>query len=679
MRRPVFFLYIYIFTLFVYSTAPISRIVFEREYIRNHSFEATAQYDPAGIGDEEFFHVLTPANSYQKIKARCRKVGTYSYVFVQDGYTVEDRILDEFVRRFEDQEGIRDRLRRNFGEEWDPGIDVDSRIYILITDMGDISQVDPEDNFYPIDGYYSYLDEVPTSVFEKSNEKELIYLNIELFDYWDSKPDGINPALSVLSREYFRMIHFYQEFIQHNLGGVISGDLDAEGIEDIWVDYGLAVYAEKEATGKFDPKYINALGRETCNSLVMFEKSLANISLSEADMGLSSMFFEYIDQRYGEQAVYDIAKQEKDGIEGVETALATHTTDDILDIVHNFMLTLYLDSPNVPEKYRLYDIDIPLVWKGMTPVEEEYNAYKEDIRISPSVKILDVPLLRMGASLAIRVDKRFFPEKYVHILFKELEEADSIRADIFLFKGDEFIDEYKNVIDQSDPSVSWNEIMKSGDNIRIILSDMTNDLKTEGDYKFPIYTELSSDNVSDEYKSTLTDYFNRIGKDYTVKFIEPDMAFTIYPTPLVPDHLHVNIHADGETSALLSRPDGSTEDIGLSKIRNVEKRFAGTIKAADPGEYTVEVSIQYNDGNVQKKEYTFLMIAMGHTSDVIIDDITIENRAAPANIVVRKEDEKTWQIESMAGEEMELTLRTADENCLGIYRKTSDGLHYIDS
>ena len=58
-------------------------------------------------------------------------------------------------------------LTRTFGSEWNPGIDKDTRITILIHPMKEKRA-----------GYFNSADEYPKAQIPDSNEKEMIYLNI---------------------------------------------------------------------------------------------------------------------------------------------------------------------------------------------------------------------------------------------------------------------------------------------------------------------------------------------------------------------------------------------------------------------------------------------------------------------------------------------------------------------
>src|SRR5439155_128256 len=77
-----------------------------------------------------------------------------------------------------------------FGEEWSPGIDADPRITILVARIPDVG------------GYFTAADEVPRWVNPYSNEREMLYVNIE------GAPVGSSFLLSTLAHEFSHMIDF---------------------------------------------------------------------------------------------------------------------------------------------------------------------------------------------------------------------------------------------------------------------------------------------------------------------------------------------------------------------------------------------------------------------------------------------------------------------------------------
>jgi len=102
--------------------------------------------------------------------------------------------------------------RTFFGSEWNPGLDNDKRITILVLPLIDSAG-----------GYFNSNDEYSRTVFSNSNQREMIYLNA----FYAKKPD----AKSFLAHEFQHLITFYQKTVLYNLE------------EDIWLNEARSEYA----------------------------------------------------------------------------------------------------------------------------------------------------------------------------------------------------------------------------------------------------------------------------------------------------------------------------------------------------------------------------------------------------------------------------------------------------
>lgn len=374
---------------------------------------------------------------------------------MEDNKDIPSEQIELLVNSFEREAGIRERLRAKFGSEFTPGIDVDEKIYILLCDMGTFGQshyatnnnTTSSDKRFPIDGYYSYLDELPQSVFSSSNQKEIIYLNTDLFRFFPDNEVVFNPIYNVLAREYFRMIHFNEEYINHNLG-TIGSSIPQDSVEDIWVDYGLAFYATKVATGKIDNKYIEAASRRPFNSFNMFEESLANIAFGDSDLAMSGLFFMYLDQIKGEgvgnsDLLKNIVKEKDDGIQ----AISSKITGNITDLVHDFLKAVYIDDSRLGAKYDVYGVELSPIKHNLVADDTSYSCPDYNYYISPSIYMQDASELKMGSSVAFSIKERFWPQRYVSIRFNELQGADKLKVDFIVLDDGELVKEYEYNVD----------------------------------------------------------------------------------------------------------------------------------------------------------------------------------------------------------------------------------------
>lgn len=104
-------------------------------------------------------------------------------------------------------------LRQFYGSEWTPGIDNDSKIYVLLTNI----VKDAGGYFNPNDEYYK--NQVKDN---RSNEKEIIYLNVNFANKANIKP--------FLAHEFQHMINWYQKKVISTVD------------EDVWLNEALSEY-----------------------------------------------------------------------------------------------------------------------------------------------------------------------------------------------------------------------------------------------------------------------------------------------------------------------------------------------------------------------------------------------------------------------------------------------------
>gem|GEM_PF-5397346 len=641
----------------VFPIIPYDRMMFERSFIRGKTFDTLIEGQLASVGDSQNFWVLDSSNSYVEKSATCKKVSDHCYIFLEDDKAIPDEQIELLVRRFEMEAGIRERLRDKFGSEFSPGIDVDDKIYILLCDMGTFGQshyatndnTTTSDKRFPIDGYYSYLDELPKTVFSSSNQKEIIYLNTDLFRFFPDNEVKFNPVYNVLSREYFRMIHFNEEYISHNLG-TIGSSIPDDGVEEIWVDYGLAFYATRVATGKIDQRYIEAATRRPFNSFIMFEESLANIACSDSDLALSGLFFMYLDQVKGQgvgdnQLIKDIVKEPDDGISAIDSRI----TSDITEVVHDFLKAVYIDDSRISSKYDIYGVELEPMMHNLLPDDTSYECPDYDYYISPSLYMRDVNQLKMGSSVAFSVRERFWPQRYVSMRFNDLQGADRLKVDFLVLDGGELVKEYEYNVDSFENLITWNDTYAAGDELQIIISDISNGLVKTGDYKFDYYVPGETEEV---FINRFTQYISRVSTDFQIDFVKPEIKMTVFPSPFTEDYLNAVVISEGQVSMNLKRPDDSEENLALTKVKNTQDRYISVFNAQDVGTYTAEVGVIYEDGLVSKKKYVF---------DVheFLDGKNIIPSEGNASLVMRKASENMKFL--FMGDDDSFTINSMDE------------------
>ena len=161
---------------------------------------AFADVKPAEVGDQASFNTYNlEQNCNEKIKATLKKIGKHCYVYVQNGKSVNQKTIDKIAHAFDNK--IYPEDRSMFGEEWCPGIDDDSRITLLLLDIKD-GYNPSSGNYAYTGGYFNAGDCYPRSKYATSNQREMLYLDINPSDPSSDK------FLSVMAHEFQHMIHW---------------------------------------------------------------------------------------------------------------------------------------------------------------------------------------------------------------------------------------------------------------------------------------------------------------------------------------------------------------------------------------------------------------------------------------------------------------------------------------
>jgi hypothetical protein len=168
--------------------------------LRTRGFVHYADTKPPEVGDVETFTTYNVLkNRPEKIQAFLKKIGRHCYIFVEAGRKVSNTNLEKIKNEFD--KNIYPATRDMFGSEWSPGIDGDPRITLLLLDIKD--SYNPENGQKGFTAGYFYAgDEYSSSKNPKSNEREMLYLDIN-----PGNP-STKKFLSVIAHEFQHMIHW---------------------------------------------------------------------------------------------------------------------------------------------------------------------------------------------------------------------------------------------------------------------------------------------------------------------------------------------------------------------------------------------------------------------------------------------------------------------------------------
>ncbi len=145
------------------------------------------------VGNVTQFYVVNPSQTgYHQITAMLVYETPHLYVYAQQGATVDMQALKTSADLFENSIYATDRSY--YGSQWPAGPDDDPHITVLnALDLG------------PIGGYFSSEDEYPKQVDPYSNERQMIYINLD-----GGMVPGTNFYNATLAHEFQHMIHWYE-------------------------------------------------------------------------------------------------------------------------------------------------------------------------------------------------------------------------------------------------------------------------------------------------------------------------------------------------------------------------------------------------------------------------------------------------------------------------------------
>ncbi|MBI2003503.1 MAG: peptidoglycan-binding protein [Parcubacteria group bacterium] len=236
-------------------------------------------------------------SSQSSVSATLKKISDKAYWYVSDDYWRElsesqkntflqkmDELAVEFDTRIYPVETV------FWGSEWNPGIDNDSRVTVLITKLIDRAG-----------GYFDTSHEYSKSQVPESNEREMVFINaISLFN---------GRAKIFLAHEFQHLIAFEQKERLRN----------AE--DDVWLNELRSEHSVRLLG--YDDNFDNSnLERRLYAFSQSPSEPLAEWKNLGSDYGIITLFSYYLTDHYGEKILSDSLKSVKVGIESINEALS---------------------------------------------------------------------------------------------------------------------------------------------------------------------------------------------------------------------------------------------------------------------------------------------------------------------------------------------------------------------
>ena len=284
----------------------------------------------ANIGDWKNFYVDKgyDASGRSIVKAVLVKSGFKANIYVDESWwnftsqSAAESAINSLSVEFDNR--IHPILTGAFGQEWDPGIDKDSKITILIQSMnGDAG------------GYFRTNDEHPKLLVTDSNEREMIYVN--------SKHVSDANLKSFVAHEFMHLITFNQKNVKFEVE------------EDTWLNEARAEYVSTmlgyndNYENSYLEKRVQYFSEKPSGSLIDWQD--AKYSYSRV-----SLFVHYLVDQYGINILVDSLHSSQVGIDSINYALQKNGfKENFFKIFIDWTITVVVNDCDYGENYCYLD------------------------------------------------------------------------------------------------------------------------------------------------------------------------------------------------------------------------------------------------------------------------------------------------------------------------------------
>jgi len=340
------------------------------------------------VGQSRNFYVDPDYDSSSRtwLPATLRYVGNKSYFYIEDKWW---NSLSSY-KRIQAEKSIKDladefdkiiypKLIDVFGEVWDPGIDGDSHITILMSKLKQTAG-----------GYFDACNEYLRSQCKGSNEREMFHINADFIV--DSK------IASLVAHEFQHLINWNQK---ERLAGLR---------EDIWLNELRSEYVPT-LLGYSDPYSESILEVRVKKFLSDPSNPLGEWTGNSADYGVISLFGHYLANQFGEEFFSLMSKNHLVGITSVNQALEqAGYAEDFGEIFTNWSLANYYNSLGMGRggKYGYTNSNLKKI--HISPTVNSFYSYSfvnfsEKVKDwSPRWYLLENKLSSSDGSIALKIE-----------------------------------------------------------------------------------------------------------------------------------------------------------------------------------------------------------------------------------------------------------------------------------
>ncbi|HSQ39326.1 MAG TPA: hypothetical protein VLM78_04130 [Anaerolineales bacterium] len=274
------------------------------------------------IGDTRtFWSHNSTTFEFKQITAKLMSISKHAY-FWQD---VDNEALNasqepateaDWASAGESFDASYERVRAVFGHEESPGLDGDTRLFVVHSDS-----VGKEG------GHFGQADQLPVAVESHSNEGQFFFIS--------------NTYSSGIASDYYKEVlaHEFQHMIHKNV------DPDEEG----WLNEGLSMLSQQVAGMRGD-NWVSEYLKKT-------DQSLWYWSSSSADYGQSYLFVDYLYEQLGEDFIKALAADPANGLTSIDQTLtAFNSPRDTDSLYADSMTAAFFNNPALGDGQYTYKI-----------------------------------------------------------------------------------------------------------------------------------------------------------------------------------------------------------------------------------------------------------------------------------------------------------------------------------
>lgn len=309
----------------------------------------------ANVGETEPFYVDSSYDAYGRnaLMASLVEISDRAYFYAEDQWWSKLELKDDAKMAIhnlamEFDQKIYPALTQNYGSFWEPGIDNDNRVVILISRIQGGAG-----------GYFNSADEYPRTQSLHSNEREMIYLNAL---YLDSPR-----AKSFIAHEFQHLITFYQK---EKLRGVS---------EEIWLNEARSEFAST-LVGYDDNLAGSNLEKRISDFYKNPSDSLTEWGNETSDYGVADLFMQYFVNHFGKNILARMVQSPEVGVASINAALKFMAyNENFADVFMNWTVANYLNDCRVSgQKYCYINSELSSRIKAPTTI------YQNILTLGPS-------------------------------------------------------------------------------------------------------------------------------------------------------------------------------------------------------------------------------------------------------------------------------------------------------